>query len=111
MKNINLRNAIWRSRAVAILGFIIIILAIFKSLPSPLKTTLFIVLGLLILAFGFAGSRHKSYSEPEEVLTTEVEDTMTNEQIFPMVETDVQMPMSTEKTEVEIPETADVEKT
>ena len=61
-----IRNAIWRSRAVAIVGFLIMLLAIFPGLPSALKSTLFVVFGLLTLSFGFAGSRHKSYSEEKE---------------------------------------------
>lgn len=88
MKNIGLRNALWRSRAVAIIGFLIILLTIFNGLPGALKNTLFIVLGLLTLSFGFAGSRHKSYAEPEVFLNKEVEDTIANEQIFPVVEED-----------------------
>lgn len=86
MKNLGLRNALWRSRAVAIIGFLIILLVIFNGLPSALKSTLFVVLGLLTLSFGFAGSRHKSYAEPEPLLNQEVEDTIANEQIFPVVE-------------------------
>jgi hypothetical protein len=88
MKNIGLRNALWRSRAVAIIGFVIILLSIFNGLPSSLKTTLFVVLGLLTLSFGFAGSRHKSYSEPESLSNREIENTLGNEKIFPVVEED-----------------------
>lgn len=86
MKKIGLRNAIWRSRAVAIIGFLIMLLAIFDGLPGALKVTLFEVLGLLTLAFGFAGSRHKSYSDPEILLTKEAEVIMETEQIYPVVE-------------------------
>ena len=97
MKNIGLRNALWRSRAVAIIGFLVILLAIFGGLPSTLKSTLFVVLGLLTLSFGFAGSRHKSYSEPEIILNKE-EDVLETEQIFPVVESspEVNIPINIE---------------
>ncbi|MCX6713127.1 MAG: hypothetical protein NTY66_02890 [Candidatus Vogelbacteria bacterium] len=58
-----LHRALWRSRAVAILGFLIMVLAIFPGLPIKLKYTLFEVFGLLVLSFGLAGSRHKSYAD------------------------------------------------
>lgn len=96
MKLNSIRKALWRSRAVAIIGFLIIILSIFNGLPGALKTTLFIVFGFLTLSFGFAGSRHKSYSEPEIVLNKEVENTLDNEQIFPVIETETQVPLITE---------------
>lgn len=97
MKNTGLRNALWRSRAIAIIGFLIIILSIFNGPPGVLKTTLFIVLGLLTMSFGFAGSRHKSYSEPEVIMTKEVENTLDNEQIFPVVESATQTPLVPEE--------------
>ena len=92
MKNPGLRNALWRSRAVAIIGFLVMLLAIFNGLPSTLKTTLFVVLGLLIFAFGFAGSRHKSYSDDSDhVFDDNSEDVLDTEQIFPVVETESQI--------------------
>jgi len=96
MKNIGLRNALWRSRAVAIIGFLIMLLAIFGGLPSALKSTLFIIFGLLTMAFGFAGSRHKSYSELEDISSKEVSSILETEQIFPVVEPENQVPMITE---------------
>jgi len=57
-----LRNAIWRSRAIAIVGFVTMLLVIFPGLPGALKATLFFVFGFLAFVFGLAGSRHKSYS-------------------------------------------------
>jgi len=58
-----IQNAIWRSRAVAIIGLAIIILVIFPGLPAPLKGTLFVIFGLISMSFGLAGSRHKSYDD------------------------------------------------
>ncbi len=87
MKNLGLRKALWRSRAVAIIGLVIMLLAIFNGLPGTLKNTLFVVLGLLTLSFGFAGSRHKSYVDIELKVETPVETALENEQIFPVVET------------------------
>lgn len=52
-----MQNIIWKNRANAILGFLVLVLAIFPGVPGTLKTTFFIVLGLLITIFGFAGSR------------------------------------------------------
>jgi type III secretory pathway component EscV len=52
-----MQNIVWKNRANAILGFFVLILAIFPGIPGTLKTTLFIILGLLITVFGFAGSR------------------------------------------------------
>lgn len=65
MKNLGIRNAIWRSRAVAIVGFLIMFFVILPGLPSALKGTLFAIFGLLTFSFGLAGSRHKSYSDAE----------------------------------------------
>ncbi len=62
-----MKNAIWRSRAAAILGFLVIVLAVFAGLPRVLKGTLFVVFGFLIMVIGLAGSRHKAYSEPIKV--------------------------------------------
>jgi hypothetical protein len=58
-----IRKAIWRSRAVAIIGFLTMLLAIFHGLPAELRSTLFVVFGLLVMSFGLAGSRHKSYAD------------------------------------------------
>jgi len=65
MKNLGIRNAIWRSRAVAIVGFLIMFFVILPGLPSALKATLLAIFGLLTLSFGLAGSRHKSYSDAD----------------------------------------------
>jgi flagellar biosynthesis component FlhA len=100
MNKIGLRNAIWRSRAVAIIGFLVMLLAIFPGLPSTLKNTLFVVFGLLTLSFGFAGSRHKSYSDPEIIKAKEVEEVMKTEQIYPTVERaelELQVPIKNEE--------------
>lgn len=70
---LGIRNAIWRSRASAIIGFLIIFFVIFPGLPAALKSTLFVVFGFLVLVFGLAGGRHKSYSDPEAVTPTEQE--------------------------------------
>jgi len=88
MKNMPIRNAIWRSRAVAIIGFLVMFLAIFPGLPSALENTLFVVFGLLTLSFGLAGSRHKSYAEPGmiQVKVMETEEPQVIEQSVPVQE-------------------------
>jgi len=71
-----LRNAIWRSRAIAIVGFVTMLLVIFPGLPGALKATLFFVFGFLAFVFGLAGSRHKSYAgeaKPKVIEQVEVE--------------------------------------
>lgn len=65
------QRALWRSRAVAIVGFLVMLLAIFSGLPRVLEDTLFVVFGFLTLSFGLAGSRHKSYAEEEAVKKAE----------------------------------------
>jgi flagellar biosynthesis component FlhA len=81
-----LRNAIWRSRAVAIIGLLIIVLALFSGLPGALRSTLFVVFGLLTLSFGIAGSRHKSYDDRSMAMAgqkqTEEEPLPTREEIL-----------------------------
>lgn len=57
----HMKNALWRSRAVAILGFIVILLLIFPGLPSTLKTSFLLALSFAITCLGLAGSRHKAY--------------------------------------------------
>lgn len=102
MKNMSIRNAIWRSRAISIIGFLIILLVIFNGLPGTLKNTIFIVFGLLTLSFGLAGSRHKSYAEPEKVVEQTAEDPLATEQIFPVVEEDpigVEIPVQSHQEE------------
>ena len=56
-----MKNALWRSRAVAILGFIAMLLLIFPGLPSPLKTSFLLALVFAVTCLGLAGSRHKAY--------------------------------------------------
>ena len=62
---VNFHNAIWRSRAVAILGIIALLILIFPGLPSPLRTTFLIALTLATTCLGLAGSRHRAYRAVE----------------------------------------------
>ena len=63
---LNFHNAIWRSRAIAILGFVIMLIIIFPGLPSALKTTFLLALGFAITGLGFAGSRRHAYVSTDE---------------------------------------------
>jgi len=53
----NMRHAIWRNRATAILGGLVFLLALFSGLPGRLDRILYLVLGLVVMLLGFAGSR------------------------------------------------------
>lgn len=88
----SLHKAIWRSRAVAIIGALIMLLAIFQGLPGALKGTLFVIFGLLTFAFGFAGSRHKSYvdeTKPVVIEAVEVIPEVAEESVIPLEITEV----------------------
>ena len=55
-----MNNIIWRSRASAILGLMVMILP-FTGFPLQyIKYPLFVILGLLIALLGFTGSRRGS---------------------------------------------------
>ncbi|MCE9629073.1 MAG: hypothetical protein K8Q91_03710 [Candidatus Vogelbacteria bacterium] len=68
-----MHNIIWRNRASAILGLMIIVLP-FTGFPSVIKTSLFVILGAIIALFGFTGTRHR-----EEFLRTVSEVSDNNE--------------------------------
>jgi hypothetical protein len=51
-----MRNIIWRNQASAILGIMVILLP-FAGVPEFVKNIFFVILGLLIVLFGFTGSR------------------------------------------------------
>ena len=53
----NMRNAIWRNRATAILGGLVFLLALFSGLPGRFDRMIYLLLGLVIMFLGFAGSR------------------------------------------------------
>ncbi len=55
-----MRNIIWRNRASAILGLMIMLLAFINGFPDGIKTFFFIVLGGLIALFGFTSNRYAS---------------------------------------------------
>lgn len=59
-----MHTILWRNRASAILGLMIIVLP-YTGFPSVIKTTLFVILGAIIALFGFTGTRHR-----EEFLKT-----------------------------------------
>jgi hypothetical protein len=56
-----MKNAIWRSRAVAILGFFILLLAVLPGLPVSLKNIIFVILSLAVIVLGFIGGKAGSY--------------------------------------------------
>ncbi|MBP9855961.1 MAG: hypothetical protein KBC48_01480 [Candidatus Pacebacteria bacterium] len=51
------RKNFWRNRAIAIFGFLIVLLTLFSGLPGWIETPLYFILGLLITIFGLAGSQ------------------------------------------------------
>ncbi len=55
----NLRQALWRNRATAILGGVVFLLALFSGFPGKFDRLLYLVLGLVIMLLGFAGSRSR----------------------------------------------------
>ena len=57
---IHMRNIIWRNRASAILGLMIILLALIDGFPESVKTIFFLILGGLIALFGFTSNRYAS---------------------------------------------------
>jgi len=50
-------KSVWRSRTIAILGGLVIFLALFSGFPGWLEKPLYFLLGLFIVIFGLAGSR------------------------------------------------------
>jgi len=59
-----MKNIIWRSRAAAWLGLVIVLVP-FSGLPENFKNIIFVVLGLLIALFGFAKSHYAAGYEKE----------------------------------------------
>lgn len=53
----NMRHAIWRNRATAILGGLVFLLALFSGFPGMIDRVLYLILGLAVMIIGFAGSR------------------------------------------------------
>ncbi len=62
-----MRNIIWRNRASAILGLMIVLLAFIDGFPEAIKTFFFIVLGGLIALFGFTSNRYASELDSEGI--------------------------------------------
>ena len=54
-----MRNAIWRNRATAILGGLVFLLALLSGLPGRFDRMIYLLLGLVIMLLGFAGSRSR----------------------------------------------------
>lgn len=52
-----MRHAIWRNRATAILGGLVFLLPLFSGLPGRFDRLIYLILGLIIMLLGFAGSR------------------------------------------------------
>lgn len=94
MKHV-VKTAVWRSRAVAIIGFLIMFLVVFPGLPSALENTLFMIFGLLVFAFGFAGSRHQAY-EPENKVTKPIASLIVEEQVITAAPTETNSVSPTE---------------
>jgi flagellar biosynthesis component FlhA len=58
-----MKNAIWRSRAISILGFFILFIVIFPGLPTMGVLFLTAVMGFFVMVLGFIGSRTHAYEE------------------------------------------------
>ena len=61
----HMRHIIWRNRASAILGLLIMIIP-FTGFPEPLRTALIVLFGLLIVIFGFARESTSGFSYNQE---------------------------------------------
>lgn len=59
-----MHTIIWRNRASAILGLLIMILP-FTGFPGLVKDSLFVVLGAMIALFGFTSTRHRTMTSSE----------------------------------------------
>ncbi len=55
-------KSVWRSRTIAILGALVVFLALFSGFPGWLERPFYFILGLLIVIFGLAGSRPEGVS-------------------------------------------------
>jgi len=66
-----MRAIIWRNRASAILGFLVVVVAFLEGLPQGFKTVVLVLLGLAIMVFGLSRGRNRDYSYKIEE-TTEV---------------------------------------
>lgn len=64
-----MRHIIWRNRASAILGLLIMIMP-FTGFPESLRTALIVLFGLLIVIFGFSRESASGYSYNQELLET-----------------------------------------
>lgn len=58
-----MKNAIWRSRAIAILGFFTLFIIIFPGLPTGWVLYLCAVMGFFVMVLGFIGSRTHAYKK------------------------------------------------
>jgi len=56
----NMRHIVWRNRASAILGLVVMVVP-FTGLPEGVKESLIILAGFLIVIFGFSRS-YNSYA-------------------------------------------------
>ena len=65
---LHMRHIIWRNRASAILGLLIIIIP-FTGFPESLRTALIVLFGLLIVIFGFARESTSGFSYNQEAVT------------------------------------------
>lgn len=63
-----MRHIIWRNRASAILGLLIMIIP-FTGFPESLRTALIVLFGLLIVIFGFARESTSGFSYNQEATT------------------------------------------
>jgi len=65
-----MKRIIWRNRASAILGLLVVVVAIFEGPSTWLRSLILVILGLLIAIFGFARTNQLSRSDiaklPEE---------------------------------------------
>ena len=74
-----MKSIIWRSRASALLGLLVIIIPLI-GVPSYLKEILLVILGLLIVVFGLAKSHYaSSYAHDYEKVLKNHSQTMDQE--------------------------------
>lgn len=75
-----MRHIIWRNRASAILGLLIMIMP-FTGFPESLRTALIVLFGLLIVVFGFSRESASGYSYNQESPEISEPATQTSEEL------------------------------
>ena len=65
-------TSIWRSRASAILGAVILIVALFSGFPGWVEGFIYVLASLAIIALGIAGSRPEAPAVSQVTTDTSV---------------------------------------